>query len=341
LSSKELHIKCCLENDVESSIKTGFEEYYLVNEALTDTTLDDIDTTCEFSGKKISAPFVISPITGGIKIARTINENLAKAAQELNIVMSVGSQKLALDDPSLIPTYQVRSVAPTIPILANLGAVYFNYGYDIDDCKRAVDMIQADALVLYLNPLQKALQGTAQTNFRDLRKKIAQLCNSLDVPVIVKEVGFGLSRSTATALRDAGVWAVDVAGAGGTSWVKIEKYLNKKNCKDGDDSFDTAFDHWGIPTAISLIEVVDAIKGTPVIASGGIRTGIHMAKAIALGASYVGVALPLLLPAMDSSESVKNKIDSMIQDLKIAMFCCGKRTLPEFRNGNCIIKLAK
>jgi isopentenyl-diphosphate Delta-isomerase len=341
LSLKELHIKCCIENDVESCIKTGFGEYYLVNEALTDIALDDIDTTCEFLGKRISTPFVISPITGGIKIARTINQNLAKAAQELNIAMSVGSEKLALEDPSLISTYQVRSVAPTIPLLANVGAVYLNYGYDIEECKRAVDIIQADALILYLNPLQKALQGTGQTNFRDLGKKIARICKGLNVPVIVKEVGFGISRSTAMAMRDAGVWAVDIAGAGGTSWAKIEKFIKKENYEEGIEPFDSTFDQWGIPTAISLVEVVDALKGIPIIASGGIRTGIDMAKAIALGASFVGLALPLLLPAMDSSEAVKNKIDSIIQDFKIAMFCCGKRTVSDFRTGNCIRKLSK
>ena len=327
LSLKELHIKCCTEKDVRSKITTGFEEYRLIHEALPDIDLEDIDISCSFLGKTISAPFIISPITGGAEISRRINQNLAIAAQELNVVMSVGSQKLAIQDNSLLPTYQIRNVAPTIPILANIGAVYLNYGLSTEDCKKAVDLIQADALVLYLNPLQKALQHTGQTNFKDLGKKIAHLCTELHVPVIVKEVGFGLSRSTAIALRDAGVWAVDISGVGGTSWAKIEQLMKEKGAEAIDDSWCGAFSDWGIPTAVSLVGVVDAIGGTPIIASGGIRTGVDMAKALALGASYVGVALPLVLPAMLSFKFVINKIKSMIQELKTAMFCCGKRAL--------------
>jgi isopentenyl-diphosphate delta-isomerase len=299
--------------------------------------LEDVDISSSFLGKKISAPFIISPMTGGTEISAKINKNLAKAAQELGIVMSVGSQRLALENPSLIYTYQVRDVAPDIPLLANLGAIYLNYGYGPEECKRAVEMIEADGLVLYLNPLQKRLQGGFNSDFKNLFKKISQVCKELEVPVIVKEVGFGLSLSAAVMLREAGVWGLDVAGAGGTSWVKIERYMNE----EGDDlhKVGNAFDTWGIPTADSLVSIFKVITDIPIIASGGIRNGVEMAKAIALGASYVGMALPLLAPAMESHEAVKEKIQSFLDEFKTAMFCCGKKDLDDLRKGDCLRKL--
>jgi isopentenyl-diphosphate delta-isomerase len=334
---KERHIKCCLEKNVESSLTTGFERYYLVNQSLPGIAFEDIDTSSSFLGKKISTPFIISPMTGGTDVSTKVNKNLAKAAQELGIVMSVGSQRLALEDPSLIPTYQVRDVAPDIPLLANLGAIYLNYGYGPEECKRAVEMIGADGLVLYLNPLQKRLQGGFNSDFKNLVKKISQVCKELDVPVIVKEVGFGLSSSAGVMLREAGVWGLDVAGAGGTSWAKIERCMNEE--EDNLHQVGNAFDNWGIPTADSLVFILEVINDIPIIASGGIRNGVEMAKAIALGASYVGMALPLLAPAMESHEAVKEKIQSLIDEFKTAMFCCAKKDLDDLRKGDCIKKI--
>jgi len=334
LKRKEQHIRYCLERDVESNQRTGFERYYLINQSLPGTALADINTTCSFLGKNISAPFIISPMTGGTELSTKINKNLAKAAQELGVVMSVGSQKLALEDSSLIPTYQVRDVAPDIPLLANLGAIYLNYGYGLAECKRAVDMIEADGLVLYLNPLQKILQGGLQSDFKNLIDKISEVCKALSVPVIVKEVGFGLSSSVAVILREVGVWAVDIAGAGGTSWAKIEGYM--KNKDNSSHRITDAFDNWGIPTASSLVSILEVIRDIPVIASGGIRSGVDMAKAIALGASYAGMALPLLAPATESHELVREKIKNIIDEFKTVMFCCGKKNLEDFRKGSCI-----
>ncbi len=195
-------------------------------------------------------------------------------------------------------------------------------------------MIEADGLVLYLNPLQKILQGGGQSDFNDLAKKISKVCRTLDVPVLVKEVGFGLSPPTAMRLKEAGVSILDIAGAGGTSWAKIEHYL-KEPCDPLDD-FGDRFDSWGIPTAVSLVSVVERVKGIPVIASGGIRSGLDMAKAIALGASYVGMGLPLLAPAMESDRHVKRKIESVLSEFRTAMFCSGRKNLEELRKGDCI-----
>jgi len=325
---KEEHIKCCLEKDVESSKKTGFEQFYLTNNPLPEINFDDIDVSSVFLGKKISAPFIISPMTGGAKLSTKINRNLAKAAQELDVVMSVGSQRLGLEDPSLVSTYQVREVAPDIPLLANLGAIYLNYGYGLEECEQAVEMIGADGLYLYLNPMQKIFQGTGNLNFKGLVDKIGYICQNLSVPVIVKEVGFGLSSSAAILLKDAGVSLLDVAGAGGTSWVKVTRCM--KNSSFGKDI--SCFDDWGIPTADSLISVYKAAGKVPIIASGGIRTGVQMAKAFALGASFAGMALPLLAPALESSGAVMEKIESVIKELKIAMFCCGAISLDQLRN---------
>ncbi len=336
---KDQHIRCCLEKNVESSLTTGFEKYILMNHPLPEITLEDIDTSSAFLGKRMAAPFIISPITGGTESSMRINKNLAKAAQELGIAMSVGSQKLALENPSLIPTYQVRDVAPDIPLLANLGAIYLNYGYGSEECKRAVEMIQADGLILYLNPLQKIIQGSPQLNFKGLIKKISKVCREMDVPVIVKEVGFGLSSSAAALLKEAGVWALDIAGAGGTSWAKIERLIKEEG--DPCHPLGESFDNWGIPTAESLISIVEVLKDMPIIASGGIRDGMDMAKAIALGASYVGMALPLLAPAVESPSAVKEKIRNVISEFRVAMFCCGKKNLEELKTSHCIREIKR
>jgi isopentenyl-diphosphate delta-isomerase len=336
---KDRHLRCCLEKDVGSSLSAGFERYILVNQPLPETTLEEIDTSSVFLGKQVAAPFMISPITGGTEIAGKINKNLAQAAQELGVAMCVGSQRLALENPSLIPTYQVRDVAPEIPLLANLGAIYLNYGYGVAECRRAVEMIQADGLILYLNPLQKIIQGSPHLNFRDLVKKIGTVCKELDVPVIVKEVGFGLSSSAAVLLKEAGVWALDIAGAGGTSWAKIERLIKEE---EGEGSpVGDSFDSWGTPTVESLISIAKVIKDIPIIASGGIRSGVDMAKAIALGASYVGMALPLLAPALESAEVVKEKIQTVINEFRVAMFCSGKKNLEELRINRCIEEIKR
>ncbi|MFC1815804.1 type 2 isopentenyl-diphosphate Delta-isomerase [Thermodesulfobacteriota bacterium] len=333
-NDKKDHIRLCLDENVESTQTTGFERLYLINNPLPDIDFHNVDTACTFLGKDISAPFVISPITGGYENSARINKNLARAAQELGVVMSVGSQRLGLEDDSLASTYQVREVAPNIPLLANLGAIYLNYDYGLKECERAVDMIQADALCLYLNPMQKIFQGPGNVNFKGLVEKIAFICHHLSVPVIVKEVGFGLSADAAVMLENAGVTMLDIAGAGGTSWTKITRFLKS----DSQDDNSSCFDSWGIPTADALIAVRSAVKEVPLIASGGIRTGIDIAKALALGASYAGMALPLVAPATKSARDVRLNIERIIKELKIAMFSCGTITLDRLMQGQCISK---
>ena len=331
-ADKKDHIRICLERDVESSLTNGFEKYYLINNPLPDMDFNDVDTACTFLKKKISAPFMISPITGGYANSGRINKNLARAAQELGVIMSVGSQRLGLEDPSLVPTYQVRDVAPDIPLLANLGAIYLNYEYGLKECQQAVDMIDADALCLYLNPMQKVFQGYENVNFAGLVEKIALICKNLRVPVIVKEVGFGLSVDAALALEKAGAGLLDIAGAGGTTWTKITRFLKDET----PDGLPECFDNWGIPTADALAAIRKAAIKVPLIASGGIRSGVEMAKALALGADYTGMALPLVKPAMVSPSAVKNKIERIITEFKMAMFSCGARTVDQLKNGHCI-----
>jgi len=333
---KEEHIRICLERNVESFQTTGFENYYLVNNPLPEIDFDEVDTSCGFLDKRISAPMIISPMTGGCDIAANINKNLAMAAQRVGVVMSVGSQRLGIEDPSLVSSYRVRDVAPDIPLLANLGAVYLNYGYGLEECEKAVAMIGADALILYLNPMQKVFQARKKLDFGGIVERIAYICKNLSVPVIVKEVGFGLSANAAKILRDVGVSIIDIAGAGGTSWVKITRMLNG----EGSEEDSRHFDAWGIPTADALIAVREAVRDIPVIASGGIRSGLQMAKAIALGADYVGMALPLLEPAVESAEAVTKKLSKMIWELKAAMFCCGTIDVAQLREGEYIKRVS-
>jgi isopentenyl-diphosphate delta-isomerase len=256
---KSEHLKITLEQDVQSGLTNGLEHYHFIHEALPELDLEAVDTSLILFGKKLSAPILVSSMTGGTERAKEINQNLAEAAQECGLAMGVGSQRTAIEDPEQIPTYSiVRQVAPDILLFANLGAVQLNYGYGIDECRRAVDMIQANALILHLNPLQEALQTGGNTNFSELAKKIEEICKQLDVPVVVKEVGWGISRNTARILADSGVAAIDVAGAGGTSWSQVEMHR-------APDEFSRqlagTFVNWGIPTARSILNVKIATPG--------------------------------------------------------------------------------
>lgn len=320
---KDEHLRICLEEDVSSSgITTGFEHYRLVHCALPELNLADVDLRTQFLGKTLQAPVLISPMTGGTARARRINRNLARAAQALGIAMGVGSQRAALEDPHQIATYQVRDVAPDILLFANLGAVQLNYGYGLDECRRAVEMIGADALMLHLNPLQEALQPDGNTNFAGLLDKIAAICHGLEVPVVVKEVGWGISAAVAKQLAEVGVAAIDVAGAGGTSWSAVESYRSEDSLQL---RVTEQFSHWGIPTAEAIQQVRQALPDLPLIASGGIRTGPEAAVALALGADLVGLAYPLLNLATTSTQAVQFRLEVLITSLRIALFAAGCR----------------
>ena len=320
------HLLICIEKDTSAqSVTTGLERYRLPHCALPELALHDIDLSTTFLGKKLKAPLLISAMTGGTAQARQINLNLAKAAQALGIAMGVGSQRAAIEDPSQVPTYQVRNVAPDILLLANLGAIQLNYGYGLEECRRAVQMIAADALVLHLNPLQEALQPHGNTNFAGLLDKIAAICRDLNVPVIIKEVGWGLSESVAHQLAQAGVAALDVAGAGGTSWSEVERY-RETAVSHVVSAQHRAFRSWGIPTADALLQVRRACPHLPIVASGGIANGVEIAICLALGADAVGMARALLQTAADSAEAVTVQLAAIIRQLRIAMFASGAKT---------------
>jgi isopentenyl-diphosphate Delta-isomerase len=323
-SRKADHIRINLEEDVQSGLRNGLENYRFLHQALPEFNLADVDTRTTFLRRELSAPFLISSMTGGTLQAGRINRVLAEAAQHHRIALALGSQRSALEDPSLAATFRVRDLAPDIPLLANLGAVQLNHGYGLDHCRRAVDMIQADALILHLNPLQEALQPEGDTLFAGLLPKIEALCRSLPVPVVVKEVGWGISGATAARLAAAGVAAIDVAGAGGTSWSQVEKHRHRS---DSAIELASLFRDWGIPTAESLISCRAATAGMLLIASGGIRNGLEAAKCIALGAALVGVAGPLLHAAVRGTDAVDRALARLTSEMRVTMFAAGARDL--------------
>ena len=288
--------------------------------------LEQIDTGLSLFGKRLAAPILISSMTGGTPDAETINLRLAEAAQEMQIAMGVGSQRAALENPEQAKTFQVRRAAPDILLFANLGAVQLNYGYSIDQCRQAVEMIEADALIFHLNPLQEAVQDAGDTNFAGLAGKIEDICRKLEVPVIAKEVGWGISERTARLLADCGVAAIDVAGAGGTSWSQVEMYR-------APDEFTrelaATFVGWGIPTADSILNVKKSAPHLSIFASGGLKDGLDIAKCIALGAVAGGLAGPFLKAADQSAEAVNELIRVLATQLRITMLLTGSRTVSE------------
>jgi isopentenyl-diphosphate delta-isomerase len=279
-----------------------------------------VDTRSTWFDQTLRLPFLISSMTGGTDEARAINQTLAQAAQATGIAMGLGSQRAALENPALAATFQVRAVAPDVLIFANLGAVQLNYGYGLDQCQRAVDMLEANALILHFNALQEAVQPEGDTNFAGLLDKIEAVCRALPVPVIGKEVGWGMSEEAARRLASAGVAAIDVAGAGGTSWSQVEMHRARTAAQK---RIAAAFIDWGIPTAESILNVRRAAPQLPVIASGGLRDGIDVAKCVALGAGLGGLASPFLKAAAVSLEATIEVIEGLGRELRIAMFAAG------------------
>jgi isopentenyl-diphosphate Delta-isomerase len=327
-SRKADHIKINLVEDVKSGITTGLENYQFIHDAVPEQNLDDIDLGQTLFGKRVAFPLLISSMTGGTPEAEAINLTLAQAAQQAGIAMGLGSQRAAIEHPELEPTYQVRKVAPDILLFANLGAIQLNYRYSVDQCKRAVDMIAADALILHLNPLQEALQPEGDVHFSGLLKKIERVCQEVGVPVIAKEVGWGISKSAAKKLADAGVSAIDVAGAGGTSWSQVEKYRiqDEYNARVA-----SAFRGWGIPTAESIQMVREVSPDLITIASGGLKDGIDIAKCIALGARLGGMAGLFLRAASQSLEATRATIEEIRREIAICMFVTGASSLDQLQ----------
>lgn len=328
------HIRINLEENVGfPTLTTGLERFRFSHEALPELDLQEVDTSSALFGKQVKAPILVSSMTGGTVDAERINRNLAEAAQMQGLAMGVGSQRAGLEHATTARTFRVRDVAPGVLLFANIGAVQLNYGYGVDDCRRAVEMIEADALILHLNPLQEVVQAGGDTNWRGLLHKIAEVCKTLGVPVIAKEVGWGISQETARRLIEAGISAIDVAGAGGTSWSQVEMH---RAPTERLRRLAAAFGDWGIPTAESLQEVARVRaemqhSTLSLFASGGIRTGLDITKCVALGADLVGLASPFLKRAVLSSEAVCEEMELLATEVRIAMFCSGCATLADLR----------
>lgn len=320
---KAEHIVLALDDRMQLSAHF-FDRYAFDHLALPEIDMADIDISTPFLGYSLEAPLLISCMTGGTGEASRINRNLAAAAQSAGIAIGVGSQRKAIEDPAQVESFQIRAVAPDVPILANLGAVQLNYGFGIAECRRAVEMIEADALVLHLNPLQEALQPEGQTNFAGLIEKIARIVDELGVPVLVKEIGCGLSMETARRLKEAGVEILDTAGLGGTSWARIEA------SRANDAELGEIFAGWGVATPDSIREL-RSLGGLTIIGSGGVRNGLDVAKAIAMGADLVGMAQLFLQGANESAERAGECAARVIRELRIAMFCVGAASLAELQ----------
>jgi isopentenyl-diphosphate delta-isomerase len=327
-----------LDEDVQfHGVTNGLERYRFTHCCLPELNLSEIDITTTFLGKSLGAPLLISSMTGGTEQAKIINFRLAEVAQHYKLAMGVGSQRVAVENSQVANTFAVRSQAPDILLFANLGAVQLNYSYGLDECLRAIDLCQADALILHLNPLQECIQPNGDTNFRGLIDKINILCSKLQVPVVAKEVGNGISAAMAQRLLDAGVAAIDVAGAGGTSWAKVEseRALDQKQRRLG-----LTFTNWGLPTAECITSVRAIAPEIPLIASGGLRDGLDVAKAIALGADLSGLAWPFLQAAAESVEAVDALVQLLIAEITTVLFCTGNATLSQLKHSNALQKLA-
>jgi isopentenyl-diphosphate delta-isomerase len=323
---KDDHIRINRDENVQSGISAGFDDYSLLHCALPEMDFTELDLSSTFLSKEIKAPILISSMTGGTKEGDEITRRLAISAEKFGIPIGVGSQRIDLQRDVSSTKFRIRDFAPDVPVYANLGAVQLNYGLGIKDCLRAIEMVDADALILHLNPLQEALQPEGQTNFAGLIEKISTICKNMQQPIIIKEVGWGINHEIAKELVDAGVACIDVAGAGGTSWALVEKFRNTDSSRvEMSENFKT----WGISTVKCLLDIKKNQPKIPLIASGGVKNGIDIAKSVALGASLCGIAGPLFRAAAISQEKLDSKIGQFIEELRIAMFVTGAKNLKE------------
>ena len=327
---KTEHLRINLDSDVRSGTTTGLERWRFIPSALPELNLAEVDISGQFLGRTLRAPLLVSCMTGGAGEAEAINLVLARVAEAEGLALGLGSGRVLLEDGAARAGFDVRRVAPSVPLLANLGAVQLTRGVGEDDCRRLVETLGADALVLHLNAVQEALQAGGGAEFRKVLAAIALLCLHLGAPVIVKEVGWGIAPDDVRRLFDAGVAAVDVAGAGGTSWSEVERHRD-----DGDRGavFD-AFRDWGLPTAEAIRRARDVAPDGLIIGSGGIASGMEVAKAIALGADLVGIAGPFLRAAAVGEAATAKLARDVVMVLRVAMFATGAGNLRELRSRN-------
>jgi isopentenyl-diphosphate delta-isomerase len=325
---KEDHIRICLEQKAQAKNATsGFEDIQLVHRALPEVNKEKINLSTTFLGKKFNAPIIVGAMTGGTEQATQINASIAQAVEKLGLGMGVGSQRAAIEDQKLEETFAIaRKMAPNAFLIANIGGVQLVHGYGLKEVKKVVEMIDADAVAVHLNALQEAVQPEGQTNFKGVLAKIGEIAGALDTPVIVKETGAGISAQDAKALEDAGVKAIDVGGVGGTSFAAVEYYRSSKKEDTIQNFVGEAFWDWGIPTAVSLIETVQTVK-LPVIASGGLRSGTDVAKALALNACLASISQPILQTAVKSAKETEDKLSCLIEELRNVLFLVGAEKL--------------
>ena len=324
------HIRISLEKDVQArKTTTCFEDIHLIHKALPEINKQEINLSTEVFNHKFSAPLIVGAITGGTPEATRINAAIAEAVEELGLGMGVGSQRAAIEDKKLEKTFTVaRKKAPNAFLIANIGGVQLVNGYSIKEVEKAVAMIEADAIAIHLNPLQEAIQPEGQTNFRGILEKISEIAEKIDKPLIVKETGAGIAAEEAKKLETVGVNGIDVSGAGGTSFAAVEYYRVKGPKNSFQRRLGDVFWDWGIPTAISVVEVSQSVK-IPVIASGGVRDGVDMAKALALGANLTSLSQPILQAAVKGARETKNVLSLLIEELRNAMFLVGANSVQE------------
>jgi isopentenyl-diphosphate Delta-isomerase len=331
------HIQTSLQEQVQSHVPTGFDDVRFVHKALPGIDRAQIDLSTELFGHEVRAPLIIEAIPGGTPFAAKINRTLAKVAERFGIGMGVGSQRAGIEDGKLAYTYRVaREAAPSIPLFANLGCPQISEEDGLERAKKAVDMIEANGLFIHLNALQESVQYEGETDFTEMTSRIGKLASALSVPVLVKETGAGISMETARDLEHVGVKGINVAGLGGTSWAAVEYYRARAKRDKLHMELGTTFWDWGIPTVPSIVEVAKSTN-LKVFASGGVRNGLHIAKAIALGAHYGGLALPMLKSASSGEAAATASLTTVIQELKNAMFLTGCRNVNELQKAPLII----
>ncbi|EAR60273.1 type 2 isopentenyl-diphosphate Delta-isomerase [Neptuniibacter caesariensis] len=310
-----------------------FDRIRLSHRALPELNLGDIDTGCDFLGYRLSFPMLISSMTGGDhELIKRINRNLAEAAERCNVAMAVGSQRVMFTTPEAKESFRLREFAPSVPLIGNLGAVQLNYGIEKAQAEAAISVLEADALYLHLNPLQEAVQPEGDTDFSGLAEKIKKLASELDVPVLLKEVGSGLSPADIELGLQSGIKCFDVAGSGGTSWSRIEHHRRKDSSDLG-----LKFQDWGLPTPLALKMAEPYLSSATIVASGGLRDGIDMVKSVILGASLCGMAAPLLKPAMESADAVVAEIEKIKTEFRTAMFLLGVPDMRTLYNNHALI----
>ena len=331
---KREHLDAIAQDPAIERGNSGFAAIRLTHRALPELALADIDTRCEFLGKTLRLPLLISSMTGGDDPEiRRINHNLAQAAEQSGIALAVGSQRVQFTNPAAEASFRLREIAPNTVLLANLGAVQLNYGFGVEYCRRAVETLAADGFYLHLNPLQEAVQPEGDTNFAGLAAKIAAVARALPVPVLLKEVGSGLSPADIALGKQAGIRHFDLAGRGGTSWSRIEHHRRR----DPADSLGLMFQDWGPTTADALRINRAAHPDVILIASGGIRNGIDMAKAVLLGAELCGIAAPFLAAAQDSAAAVIAAITRLEREYRTALYLLGCRDNAALRDNTALL----